>query len=162
MSKSKSVLFKKLTYSSNKIWNQIQIQIQNQIAICQYAWLKRVYHLIFIRYTVEKNWDFLTSFSLSNKSTYLAFKISYQRISEINVKAKFCGFHFHGKFGSEKPLTTSILWKNFDQKVVSAGKWGMVAAKLWIFCGLNVIASFRFFFDMKFSFSEEYLSISLL
>jgi hypothetical protein len=30
---------------------------------------------------------FLTSFSLSNKSTYLAYKISYRKISEINVKA---------------------------------------------------------------------------
>jgi hypothetical protein len=62
---------------------------------------------------------------LSNKSTYLAYKISYRKIGEIIVKAKFCGFHFHGKLCSEKPLTTSVLWKNFDQKVVSAGKWGM-------------------------------------
>jgi hypothetical protein len=35
----------------------------------------------------RKNGDFLTSFSLSNKSTYLAYKISYRKISEINVKA---------------------------------------------------------------------------
>jgi hypothetical protein len=55
------------------------------------------------RHTVEKNWEFLTSFSLSNKSTYSAYIISYRKISEINVKAKFCGFHFHGKFCSEKP-----------------------------------------------------------
>jgi hypothetical protein len=75
---------------------------------------------------------------LSNKFTYLAYKISYRKISEINVKAKFFGFHFHVKFCSEKPLTTSVLWKNFDQKVVSAGKWGMVAGKLWIFCDFDV------------------------
>jgi hypothetical protein len=80
---------------------------------------------------------------LSNKSTYFAYKISCRKISKINVKAKFCGFHFHGKFCSEKPLTTSVLWKNFDQKVVSAGKWGMVAGKLCIFCGFDVhFASF--------------------
>jgi hypothetical protein len=80
---------------------------------------------------------------LSNKSIYLAYKILYRKLSEINVKAKFCGFHFHGKFFSEKPLTTSVLWKNFDQKVVSAGKWGMAAGKLWIFCGFDVhFASF--------------------
>jgi hypothetical protein len=42
---------------------------------------------------------------------------------------------------SEKPLTTSVLWKNFDQKVVSAGKWRVVAGKL--FCGFDVhFASF--------------------
>jgi hypothetical protein len=29
--------------------------------------------------TAEKNWDFLTSFSLSNKFTYLAYKISYRK-----------------------------------------------------------------------------------
>jgi hypothetical protein len=34
----------------------------------------------------------------------LAYKISYRKISEINVKAKFCGFHFHGKFCSENPI----------------------------------------------------------
>jgi hypothetical protein len=43
----------------------------------------------------------------------------------------------------KKPLTTSVLWKNFDQKVVSAGKWGMEAGKFWIFCGFDVhFASF--------------------
>jgi hypothetical protein len=47
--------------------------------------------------------DFLTYLSLSNKFTYLAYNISYQKISEINVKAEFCDFHFHGKFCSEKP-----------------------------------------------------------
>jgi hypothetical protein len=89
------------------------------------------------------SWDFLTSFSLSNKYTYLAYKISYRKISEINVKGKFCGFHFQGKFCSEKPLTTSVLWKKFDQKVVSAGRWGMLAEKLWTFCGFGVhFASF--------------------
>jgi hypothetical protein len=35
------------------------------------------------------------------------------------------------------------LQKNFDQKVVSAGKWGMVDGKFWIFCGFDVhFASF--------------------
>jgi hypothetical protein len=57
----------------------------------------------------SKKMGFLTSFSLSNKSTYLAYKILYRKISEINVRAKFCGFHIHGKFCSEKPLTTSVL-----------------------------------------------------
>jgi hypothetical protein len=50
------------------------------------------------------------------KSTYLAYKISYRKISEINVEAKSCGFHFYGKFCSEKTLTTSVLRKNFDHK----------------------------------------------
>jgi hypothetical protein len=86
----------------------------------------------------RKNWDFLTSFSLSNKSTNLAYKISYRKISEISVKDKFCDIHFHQKFSSEKPLTTSVLWMNFDQKVASAGKWGMGVGKLRIFCGFDV------------------------
>jgi hypothetical protein len=35
------------------------------------------------------------------------------------------------------------LWKNFDQKVVAAGKWGMIAGTFWIFCGFDVhFASF--------------------
>jgi hypothetical protein len=71
----------------------------------------------------RKNGEFSTSFSLSNKSTSLANKISYRKISEINVKKiKLCSFHFHC---SEKTLTISVLWKNFVQKVVSAGKWRM-------------------------------------
>jgi hypothetical protein len=69
------------------------------------------------------------------------------------IKSKFCGFHFHC---SEKPLTTSVLWKNFDQKVVSAGKWGMEVGLLDFF---RLLRSFHFFFGMKFSFSEECLSI---
>jgi hypothetical protein len=95
------------------------------------------------RYTVEKNWDFLTTFSLSNKYTYLAYKFSYRKICEINVEAAKSK-NFRLSFPcSEKPLTISVLCKNSDQKVVSAGKWGVEAGKFWIFCSFHVhFASF--------------------
>jgi hypothetical protein len=75
---------------------------------------------------------------LSNKFTYLAYKISYWKISEINVKAaksKILRLSFPFLW---KPPTTSVLWKNFDQKVVSAGKWGMEAGRFWISYGFHV------------------------
>jgi hypothetical protein len=54
----------------------------------------------------EKKWD-LTSFSLSKKSTYLAYQISYRKISEINVKAatkqNFAAFIFMGNFALKNP-----------------------------------------------------------
>jgi hypothetical protein len=87
----------------------------------------------------RKKLGFLTSFSLSNKSTNLANQISYRKISDINLKAsKIKNLRLYGKICSENPLTTSVLWKNFDQKVVFAGKWGMEAGKFWIFCGFDV------------------------
>jgi hypothetical protein len=57
----------------------------------------------------RKKWDFLTCFSLSKKFTYLAYKISYRKTSEINVKAKFRGFHFMGNFALKNPNDICIV-----------------------------------------------------
>jgi hypothetical protein len=35
---------------------------------------------------------------------------------------------------------TSVLWMNFDQKVVFPGKWGIVTGKLWISAALTFIS----------------------
>jgi hypothetical protein len=53
---------------------------------------------------------YLTSFSLSKKSTYLAYKISYRKISEINVKPKFCDFHFHALKNPNHICIVKELW----------------------------------------------------
>jgi hypothetical protein len=75
----------------------------------------------------------------------LVYKISHWKMSEIKVKAKFCGFHFHGKFCFEKSLTTSVLWKNFDQKVVSVGKGGIVAGNFGFSAAfLRIVWAFHF------------------
>jgi hypothetical protein len=107
-------------------------------------------HIWNFLHTVEKIGDFFTSISLSNKSTFLANKISYQKLSEINVKAaKIKILRLSFPLLSEKPLTTSVVWKNFDQKVVSAGKWGMEAGMFWIFFGFHVHFTLLFFYSFS-------------
>jgi hypothetical protein len=111
-------------------------------------------------YTAEKNWDFLTSFSLSNKFTYLAFEISYRKISEINVKA--------AKIKILR-LSFSLFWKTPNDICIvkelwskSRFCWEMRNGSRTILDILRLRRSFYFFFGMKFSFSKECLRISLL
>jgi hypothetical protein len=66
------------------------------------------------------------------------------KISEINVKAtKIKILRLLFPLLWKTPNDMCILWKNFDQKVVSPGKWGMKAGTFWIFYCFDVhFASF--------------------
>jgi hypothetical protein len=98
------------------------------------------------KYTVEKNENFLTSFSLSNKSTYFANKISYRKISEINVKAakiKFVRLSFPvlWKPPNDICIVKEFWWKSrFCWEIRNGSRKVLDCLRLW--------RSFRFFFGV--------------
>jgi hypothetical protein len=88
---------------------------------------------------------------LSNKSTYLAYKITYRKISEINVKAKFLRLSFLWKILLWKTPNVICIEKEFWSK--SRLCWEMKNGSRKTLDYLRLWRSFRFFFGMKFNFS---------
>jgi hypothetical protein len=150
-----------LVLEITKLWvlrvPPIQIPTQNgkmKMLLSEFHPRTNLTALLSSSFTVEKNWDFLTSFSLSNKSTYLAYKISYRKISEINVKAVKMKI---------LRLSFPLLWKTpYDICIVkelwskSHFCWEMRNGIRTFLDTLRLWRSLRFYFSMKFSFSGHW------
>jgi hypothetical protein len=101
-----------------------------------------------------KNGESWKSVYAQSKKLGLAYKFSYRKISQINVKAA---------------KSKILLWKTSNDicivkelRTKSRFYWEMRNGSRKTLDFLRLWRAFRFFFGMKFSFSEECSSISLL